>query len=127
MQLISFFIGVLLAILFFLIMNSGTITTAKRKRKKRLAEHPEEKIQTTKVIVFSVMVTYHITFLLGVWVVVARDASMITMLFSFVGGVSAIALAFYCWKSKAENLLKIKKEHPDMEGTLSDFSNMASQ
>jgi hypothetical protein len=62
-----------------------------------------------------------------VWVVIAKDFYQISTLLTFVGGVSVIALAFYCWKSKAENLLKIKKENPDITGTLSDFSNMSSQ
>ena len=30
----------------------------------------------------------------------------------------------YCWKAKAENLLKIKAAYPELSGTLSDFSSM---
>ena len=38
--------------------------------------------------------------------------------------VTAAAVAFYCWKAKAENLLKIKAAYPELSGTLSDFSRM---
>lgn len=127
MWLICILTGFLLAMLFFLLINSRAIIAARKKRKKKNEEHPENKLQATKIIVFSVILTYHIAFLVGVWVVIAKDFYQISTLLTFVGGVSVIALAFYCWKSKAENLLKIKKENPDITGTLSDFSNMSSQ
>ena len=127
MWLICILIGFWMGIMFFVMVNSRTIRDLRKKRKRKEAEHPENKLQTTKIIVFSVMATYYITFLVGVWVVTVKDIYQISALFTFVGSVSVIALGFYCWKSKAENLLKIKKENPDISGTLSDFSNMASQ
>lgn len=48
----------------------------------------------------------------------------LSVLLTFVGGVTAAAVAFYCWKAKAENLLKIKAAYPELSGTLSDFSSM---
>lgn len=94
---------------------------SKRKRKKR-AWWP----QTTKIIVFSILMTYHIAFFTGI-AIVAKETDKLEILLAFTGSVSVFAVAFYCWKSKAENLLKIKKNNPKLEGTLSDFSNMSSQ
>lgn len=93
----------------------------KRRRRKK------EKLQATKVIVFSILLTYHIAFLLCVWVVIFKDVYQITTLLTYTGGVSVFAVAFYCWKSKAENLLKIKQNNPDLGGSLNDFSSMSSQ
>ena len=96
----------------------------RKKRKQDLEEHPEKKGGTTKVVLFSVLLTYYIAFIVGIWVVIYKDFYQLGTLLTFVGGVTAAAVAFYCWKAKAENLLKIKAAHPDLCGSLSDFSNM---
>lgn len=124
---ISFLLGFVACIAFLLVLNSKSIRTARRRRKKERQENPEKKIQATKIIVFSILVTYHLAFLLGVWVVIVKDFYQLSTLLTFVGSVSVLAVAFYCWKSKAENLLKIKQNLPDVPASLSDFSNMSSQ
>ena len=58
---------------------------------------------------------------------IVKDFYQLSVLLTFVGSVSVLAVAFYCWKSKAENLLKIKQALPDTPASLSDFSNMSSQ
>ena len=99
-----------------------------KKRRAYIKEHPEEKITTTKIIVFSLLIPYYIAFFVGVHIVLVKaEYIYLGELFAFVGAVTAIAVAFYCWKAKAENLEKIKRTNPDLEGTLSDFSNMQSQ
>ncbi|MGN0355575.1 MAG: hypothetical protein ACI4EI_10935 [Muricoprocola sp.] len=85
------------------------------------------KLQETKIIVRLIMTTYFLAFLIGAWVVLAKDIYQLGTLLTFVGSVSVFAVAFYCWKSKAENLEKIKKSNPDLQGSLSDFSNMGSK
>ena len=104
-----------------------TIAAARRRRKKEVKEDPAKKTQATKIIVFSIMVTYYIAFAVAVWVVIAKDIYQLSSLLTFTGGVAAFAVAFYCWKSKAENLEKIKQGNPDLCGSLSDFSGMGSQ
>jgi hypothetical protein len=122
---IAFFvIGFLLAVTVYVICNLPYIKKKRRKRKEELQEHPERKGGTTKVLLFSVLLTYHIAFIVGVWVVVCKDTTELGTLLTFVGGVTAAAVAFYCWKAKAENLLKIKAANPELCGTLSDFTNM---
>ena len=124
---ICFLAGFALAIFIVFMLNLRAIAAARRRRRKEVAENPEKKLQTTKIIVFSIMLTYYIAFTVGVWVVLAKDFYQLSVLLTFVGGVAAFAVAFYCWKSKAENLEKIRKNNPDLMGTLSDFSGMDSQ
>jgi len=112
--------------------NARGIMAARRKYRRAQAraqtkKQKREKIQVTKIIVFSIMITYYIAFAVAVWVVVAKDIYQLSSLLTFTGGVAAFAVAFYCWKSKAENLEKIKKGNPDLCGSLSDFSGMGSQ
>lgn len=127
MVILSFMAGYLACFITILVLNSKAVSNARRKRRKERQEHPEKKVQATKVIVFSILVTYHLAFLLGVWVVIVKDFCQLSVLLTFVGSVSVLAVAFYCWKSKAENLLKIKQALPDTSASLSDFSNMSSQ
>lgn len=124
---ICFLAGFVLAIFIIFMLNLRAIAAARRKRKKELTEHPERKVQATKIIVFSIMATYYIAFAVAVWVVIAKDVYQLSVLLTFVGSVAVFAVAFYCWKSKAENLEKIRKNNPDLMGSLSDFSNMGSQ
>lgn len=125
MKYILFFvIGFLLAVALFVICNLPFIKRQRKKRKQELEEHPERKGGTTKVLLFSILLTYYIAFAVGVWVVIFKDVYQLGTLLTFVGGVTAAAVAFYCWKAKAENLLKIKAANPDLCGSLSDFSNM---
>lgn len=126
-KVISFAAGFLVAMVIAVWLSSNRIRRARRKRKQELEKHPERKVQATKVIVFSIMLTYHLAFILGAWVVIFKDIYQITTLLTYTGGVCIFAVAFYCWKSKAENLLKIKKNNPDLVASLNDFSSMSSQ
>lgn len=124
--------GFALCALFMYVFNARGIMAARRKYRRAQArtqtkKQKREKIQVTKIIVFSIMITYYIAFAVAVWVVVAKDIYQLSSLLTFTGGVAAFAVAFYCWKSKAENLEKIKKGNPDLCGSLSDFSGMGSQ
>ena len=114
----------MLAAALIVIYNLPGIRSRRRKRKEELKEHPERKGGTTKVLLFSILMTYYIAFAVGVWVVVFKDKDQLGTLLTFTGGVTAAAVAFYCWKAKAENLLKIKAGNPELCGSLSDFSNM---
>lgn len=127
MKIVWILAGFMLALFMVIILNLRGIAATRRRRRRELAEHPERKLQATKIIVFSIMATYYIAFAVGVWVVLVKDVYQISTLLAFVGSVAVFAVAFYCWKSKAENLEKIKKNNPELPGSLSDFSGMASQ
>lgn len=123
--LIFFIIGFLLAVAVYVVCNLQYLKRKRRKRKGELQQHPERKGGTTKVLLFSILLTYYIAFAVGVWVVIFKDVYQLGTLLTFTGGVTAAAVAFYCWKAKAENLLKIKAANPELCGSLSDFSNMS--
>lgn len=127
MKIIIFLAGVITCAFLMALVNTSNINRARRRRRAERKRHPEKKLQATKIIVFSIMVTYYAAFILGVWVVICKDFYQLATLLTFVGGVSVIAVAFYCWKSKAENLLKIRKEEPELGGSLSDIANLSSQ
>ena len=127
MMFLWFALGFALCAFIVLLYNARWVAAARRRRKRQEQEHPEQKTQATKIIVFSIMVTYYIAFAVAVWVVLMKDIYQLSTLLAFVGSVAVFAVAFYCWKSKAENLEKIKQSNPEMEASLSDFSGMASQ
>ena len=124
MKVIIFLAGVITCAFFMVLANARNINKARRRRRIERKRHPEKKLQATKIIVFSIMVTYYAAF-----VVICKDFYQLATLLTFVGGVSVIAVAFYCWKSKAENLLKIRKEEPELGVSLSmsDIANLSSQ
>lgn len=105
-------------------MEFTVFQTAQEEEKRRVAGTPGKKDQRNKNHYLSILATYYIAFAVGVWVVVTKDFYQLSVLLTFVGGVTAAAVAFYCWKAKAENLLKIKAAYPELSGTLSDFSSM---
>lgn len=103
-------------------MEFAVFQTAQKEEKRRVAGTPGEKDQRNKNhYLFNSGDLLHSV---GVWVVVTKDFYQLSVLLTFVGGVTAAAVAFYCWKAKAENLLKIKAAYPELSGTLSDFSSM---
>ena len=116
-----FIIGFIMAVALILLCNLPELRRRRRKRKEELQQHPERKGGTTKVLLLSILLTYYIAFAVGVWVVVFKDVYQLGTLLTFTGGVTAAAVAFYCWKAKAENLLKIQKENPE---TPIDFNNI---
>ena len=126
-EILFFVAGFMTAALIMIVLNSRAVRAARKKRKQEIQKNPERKIQATKIIVFSIMITYYAAFFVGVWVVVQKDFYQLSALLTYTGGVAAFAVAFYCWKSKAENLEKIKKNNPDIMGSVSDFTGMGSQ
>ena len=127
MKIFLFLAGGITCTALMALVNANNISKSRRRRKIERRQHPEKKLQATKIIVFSIMITYYAAFMLGMWVVIFKDFYQLATLLTFVGGVSVIAVAFYCWKSKAENLLKIRKEEPELGGSLSDIANLSSQ
>lgn len=127
MRIIIFLAGVITCVAILALVSRADINRKRKRRRVEKKRNPENKLQATKIIIFSIMITYYAAFILGAWVVIFKDFYQIATLLTFVGGVSVIAVAFYCWKSKAENLLKIRKEEPELGGSLSDIANLSSQ
>ena len=124
-SLIFFIIGFALALAVLFLWNLQYFRQRRKKRKEELQEHPERKTSATKIIIFSILATYYIAFAVGVWVVVTKDFYQLSVLLTFVGGVTAAAVAFYCWKAKAENIIKIKQGYPEETKDISvDLNNI---
>lgn len=127
MEVMIWIAGFTSCFLICIICNLPYIQSKLRRRKAEIQKNPDKKITTTKVVLFSILFTYYAAFVLAMYVVIFRDVSELPNLLTFVGGATVFAVAFYCWKAKAENLEKIKNRSPEMESSLSDFSNLGSQ
>lgn len=93
-------------------------------RGRRGAAIKKKKFEFSKLILLLVMATYFVGVGLGVKVTL-MDYSQLGVLLTFIGAPTATSLAFYAWKARAENLIKIKQLHPtETEGTTIDLNNV---
>lgn len=98
-----------LAIL-FLVVNS-----ANRKQKKQIETKTlkaPRKLEFSKIVLALVLLTYFVGVVIGVKISLI-DISQLGVLLAYIGTPTAAAIGFYCWKAKAENIVKIKKENPE--------------
>lgn len=65
----------------------------------------------TKILVAAVMGTYFFGVVYGAVFCFCAGAYLGEYL-SFIGVPTATAIGFYCWKAKAENMVKFRKEVP---------------
>lgn len=75
-------------------------------------ENERRKAEFSKIILAAVMVVYIVTVGFGFFVT-ANENSQLGELLAFVGAPTAVAIGFYAWKARAENLVKIKQEMKD--------------
>ena len=59
-----------------------------------------------------VLLTYFVGVFIGVKISLI-DISQLGVLLAYIGTPTAAAIGFYCWKAKAENLVKIKRDNPE--------------
>ena len=82
------------------------------------------KIEFSKLVLSAVLLTYFAGFGLGFWAVTI-DLSQLGVFLAYVGAPAAVAIGFYSWKAKAENVVKIKKANPEAtEGIPVDLNNI---
>jgi len=72
----------------------------------------KKKHEFSKIILLLVLTTYFIGVYIGIKSV-GIDVSQLGVLLAFIGTPTATAIAFYCWKAKAENIIKIKRDNPE--------------
>ena len=121
--IIAFIVGFIACVVIVYTMNT---VRRRQTRKKKKSRKDGEKVTTTKIVLFSILFTYFAAFVLAMYIVICKDTTELSNLLTFVGGATVFAVAFYCWKAKAENLEKIRKS-AGLDGTLSDYSNLTSQ
>ena len=68
----------------------------------------------TKILVAAVMATYFFGFAAG-GVLVFVHPEFLGEWLTYIGVPTATAIGFYCWKAKAENVLKMRSEAPQAE------------
>ena len=68
----------------------------------------------TKMLVAAVMATYLLGFAAG-GVLVFLYPEHLGEWLTYIGIPTATAIGFYCWKAKAENVLKMRREAPQAE------------
>lgn len=68
----------------------------------------------TKILVAAVMGTYFLGFAAG-GVLVFLFPEHLGEWLTYIGVPTATAIGFYCWKAKAENVLKMRREAPQAE------------
>lgn len=62
----------------------------------------------TKILIAAVMLTYFIGFGFGVYGVIV-DINQLSAFLTYIGVPTSTAIAFYAWKAKCENVIKIRK------------------
>ena len=82
----------------------------------KVRKKPKKKLETSKIVLFAVMLTYFIGLFYGIRVV---DIILLTYpewaiqallgLLSYIGAPISVSIAFYSWKAKNENMKKIEK------------------
>lgn len=72
------------------------------------------KREFSKVVLGAVMILYFAGAIYG-GVIVWQDSSLLGELLAYIGAPTAVAIAFYAWKAKAENVIKISQAVQDRE------------
>ena len=91
------------------------VKSGNRKQRKQNAAQTlkvRRKLEFSKIVLGLVLLTYFVGVFIGVKVSLI-DISQLGVLLAYRGTPTAAAIGFYCWKAKAENIVKIKKDNPE--------------
>jgi hypothetical protein len=72
------------------------------------------KPEFSKIVLGSVMLLYFAGAIFGGYIVM-QDSSLLPELLAYIGAPTAVAIGFYAWKAKAENIIKISAAVKDRE------------
>lgn len=98
-----------LAVLFLIVISGNK----KQKRQSGIQTlKVPRKLEFSKIVLALVLLTYFVGVVIGVKISLI-DISQLGVLLAYIGTPTAAAIGFYCWKAKAENIVKIKKENPE--------------
>lgn len=82
------------------------------------------KLEFSKIVLALVLLTYFVGVYIGVKISLI-DVSQLGVLLAYIGTPTAAAIGFYCWKAKAENIVKIKRDNPEeTQGIPVDLNNI---
>ena len=114
--------GAAAVLILFLIVNLGN----KKQRKQNTTQTSihARKLEFSKIVLTLVLLTYFVGVFIGVKVSLI-DFSQLGVFLAYIGTPTAAAIGFYCWKAKAENIVKIKKDNPEeTQGIPVDLNNI---
>lgn len=106
-----------------IIASRGRKKRPKRRRDNDKGEKRKASFEFSKLVLLLVLSTYFVGVFVGIKVVLI-DVSQVGAVLAYIGAPTATAIAFYCWKAKAENIIKIKQEHPDVVENPVDLNNI---
>ncbi len=94
-----------------------TVILAVRQRRKDKRDGAQtlkspRKLEFSKIVLVCVLITYFVGVFIGVKISLI-DITQLGVLLAYIGTPTAAAIGFYCWKAKAENIVKIKKDNPE--------------
>ena len=104
---ISGILGVCIGFLVF-----GLMLIMAKKAKKQMKKKKLPKPSFTKLVLVAVLFTYFVGLKIGVEITLI-DYSQFGVLATYIATPTTTIIALYCWKAKAENLIKIKKGNPE--------------
>lgn len=85
----------------------------------------EKKMNFTKIIFVAILFTYLIGVGAGVYVVV-QDCGQFGILATYIATPTTAIITLYCWKAKAENMIKMKQGYPEeTKDTSINLNNIA--
>lgn len=99
-------------LILFLVVNSGNRKQKRQGEPQMQTLKAYRKPEFSKIVLVLVLLTYFVGVFIGVKVSLI-DVSQLAALLAYIGTPTAAAIGFYCWKAKAENIVKIKKDNPE--------------
>ena len=103
-------------LLFGIVSKDKTRKKMKSGRKKKLP-----KPNFTKFVLITVLFTYFVGLYIGIKVTLI-EYSQFGVLATYIATPTTTVIALYCWKAKAENIIKIKKGYPEETIDLNNIS-----
>jgi len=120
----SFIFGIIFTILFTIVAIKIHNIPHKKLEKTKRKTAEKETVSFTKIVVASVMLTYFIGVAIGGYIVL-KEYDLLGTYLTFIGSATATTIALYCWKAKAENMIKIKTSNPkETKGISVDLNNI---
>lgn len=91
--------------------------------RRKVKKNTVQKIEFIKLVLILVMGTYFLGVTVGLKIVLEYPEQLGTLL-TFIGAPTATVIIFYAWKAKAENVIKIKKNNPEIMDSVSEIGNL---
>ncbi|MEG2514603.1 MAG: hypothetical protein RSA92_04635 [Bacteroidaceae bacterium] len=69
------------------------------------------------------------TYFVGVWTgayIVMKEAEQLGVYLTYIATPTTAVVLAYCWKSKAENIIRMKSENPHIVESIAEISNIQS-